>query len=489
MTPAPLPLTFVFAAALALAAAVYGLAHLRRSWAPPFLAVVGTFAAWYLVEPLVSPEAWAGFEPDHVGTAYGAATLFLLAFIAAFFALRPAFVPSVRARRSIRDTMTAPGSIPPDRIALLAVAVWLVLLAYGTARVGGDLIQALFPVESRAGLKMWQRHPGMRAGPAGFLVSMAGYLYTLVLALFGILLPIVRKPSTRALLVLVILIAWPYAFLQGSRNVALAVAAPMFASMFLFTRIRPAVKLAVMAAGFLALDFAFRAIIAMRNTGFDVERLQALAGQRHLGLNMGSELIWIVTLFERRMVEPSWGGRYFAELVAVIPRAIWPGKPLIGIDYALARGYGGGGSDIGVFATISTGMIGQGAVNFGLVLGPLTAALLLAVWANLLHRLRLQGTAPRVALFLLGLGLTFNLGRDVTLLVLFPFLFGYLAVRLSEALATHPRGGRRMRRSRSPRHAPPPPRRPASGRATAQPGRTRTPPVPPRLDSGYGRSR
>lgn len=31
---------------------------------------------------------------------------------------------------------------------------------------------------------------------------------------------------------------------------------------------------------------------------------------------------------------------YFAELMNPIPRVLWPGKPLIGIDYAIARGQG-----------------------------------------------------------------------------------------------------------------------------------------------------
>ncbi len=55
------------------------------------------------------------------------------------------------------------------------------------------------------------------------------------------------------------------------------------------------------------------------------------------------------------------GARYFAELVNPIPRVLWPGKPLIGFDYAIARGQGWAGAakgQGGIGATISTGMIG-----------------------------------------------------------------------------------------------------------------------------------
>ena len=137
------------------------------------------------------------------------------------------------------------------------------------------------------------------------------------------------------------------------------------------------------------------------------------------------------------------GQRYLAEIFAVVPRAVWPGKPLLGIDYAVARGFGGADNDIGVFATISSGMIGQGVLNFGILFGPMVAALLMALWASWLNRLRMQATVPRLALFLVGLGLTFNLGRDITSLVLFPFIFGYVAVLLFEMKAKK-RMGRQM---------------------------------------------
>jgi hypothetical protein len=56
----------------------------------------------------------------------------------------------------------------------------------------------------------------------------------------------------------------------------------------------------------------------------------------------------------------------------------------------------------------------------------------MSTWIGILARFRLQATPLRQALFLVGLGLTFNLGREVTLLVLWPMIFGYLGVRLFE---------------------------------------------------------
>ena len=123
--------------------------------------------------------------------------------------------------------------------------------------------------------------------------------------------------------------------------------------------------------------------------------------------------------------------RYFAELVNPIPRAIWHGKPLIGIDYAIARGmsYGGGSAEAGVVGTVSTGFIGQGVVNFGRFFGPMAAALLMSLWAAWLARLDLNVQAlGKLPFYSLGLILTFNLGRDISLITIYPVVFGSVVV-------------------------------------------------------------
>ncbi len=74
-------------------------------------------------------------------------------------------------------------------------------------------------------------------------------------------------------------------------------------------------------------------------------------------------------------------------------------------------------------------MIGQGVVNFGRILGPAAAALIMSFWVVILARQDLQITKlGRLPLFAFGMILTFNLGRDVTLLTLYPFVFGVMAV-------------------------------------------------------------
>jgi hypothetical protein len=70
-------------------------------------------------------------------------------------------------------------------------------------------------------------------------------------------------------------------------------------------------------------------------------------------------------------------------------------------------------------------------VNFGPFFGVLAAAFLMAIWAAVLARQDLKGgKTGRLLLYMLGLVLTFNLGRDITLITLYPFLFGYIMLTM-----------------------------------------------------------
>jgi hypothetical protein len=200
-------------------------------------------------------------------------------------------------------------------------------------------------------------------------------------------------------------------------------------------------KLVVLLLAFSVVEGWMRFVITMRseaNIAYAFQEM-GIAGVaervrgsqiKHAGLNMFEELGWVNKFIEEGTYRVNNGGRYFAELVNPIPRALWRDKPMIGIDYAIARGQGWSeakGSQAGVGATISTGLIGQGVLNFGPFFGVLAAAFLMGLWAALLARQDLKGDKTgRLLLYMLGLVLTFNLGRDITLITLYPFLFGYI---------------------------------------------------------------
>lgn len=421
----PLPNSYFIAVGLFILLLVVSIANKKTAWAIPFGTVTATIGAWYLLEPLYFPELFTQFDFSYIEGAYVSVCIFFIALLI--------FAPFIATQmRPKTEIVSSRASISADRITAVVISVWLILLAFGTWRMNGDLIRALFPINGRAGDQLWSRAAAAGAGDSGFIVSAASYIFVLCQAFFGVLMFFVAKRKTKILLLAFIMVSWPDAFLQGSRNIALATVIPGAAAFLLYARASAFVKFAVSLGGLLALDLAFRVIIAYRNIGFTDMDVSIAESASHSGLNMASELVYITTFLHDGTLDWSYGGRYLAELANVIPRAVWPNKPLIGIDYAVARGFGGASTDIGVFATISSGAIGQGVLNFGNIFGPVVAAALFSVWIGILTRFRLQATPLRSALFLVGLGLTFNLGRDVTLLVLWPIVFGYLGVRLVE---------------------------------------------------------
>ena len=50
----------------------------------------------------------------------------------------------------------------------------------------------------------------------------------------------------------------------------------------------------------------------------------------------------------------------------------------------------------------------------------------MSIWVAILARLDLRGDLGRLLLCAVGMILTFNMGRDITLFVLYPFVFGYM---------------------------------------------------------------
>jgi hypothetical protein len=320
-------------------------------------------------------------------------------------------------------------------------------LFYGCAGIW--IILAVIAVIKLQGLALYFFFPflGFQASPWGhgrigagfdFLSIVALYLQLLVAGIFGVVAALSTNKRIRRLALLGCLLSWPYFIFDRTRNTMLAVVIPGVLS-WVFLRLRGGMlkRLVVLGGcfvlvnawmGFVITNRSNMSIVdALKEKGFTLDTDERV---HHEGLNMYEELCWINTFIQQGTYNPNWGSRYFAELVNPIPRALWPGKPLIGIDYAIARGQGGGdASAAGVYATISTGMIGQGVVNFGRVLGPAFAALLMSFWVAILARLDLHiHEFGRLPLFATGLFTTFNMGRDIGFIALYPFVFGIMAI-------------------------------------------------------------
>ena len=394
-----------------------------------------TVFAWYFVDPFLNPEQYDYLPSSLLGESYGQVLLFLIGFRV----FTPVATRWILRRRSsgIFDTLLA-----PEQILIAAGALWLGLFAIGIYRMGGDVMGAVFPIDGRAGATMWGRD-AVASSASGFLISFGGYLFNAVTAFLGVLVFFQRSTAWRLLAGAMFAITLPYFFLAGARSHFLAAVLPFILTYLFYGRHLLILKLAILAIAFFCLNEGFKFVTAFRGTGFR----EVLASEnpyelmdedmRPSGLNMIQELCFVNVYLGTGGGSPAYGARYLNELLNFIPRVIWPSKPLIGIDYAKWRGFESADGELGVNTTISSGMIGGGVLNFGQIFGPVAAGILMALWTGvLIHWWEQRKSLLRLVLFMLGAGLTFNLGRDISLLVLWPVIFAYLFVRLAEMWAT-----------------------------------------------------
>jgi oligosaccharide repeat unit polymerase len=428
-------LTFYLAAiALVVLTAESCVRLLKRDSFGITVAVYVTVFAWYFVDPFLNPEQYDYLPSFLLGQSYGQVLLFLIGFRV----FTPVAVRWILRRRS---TGVVDTSLTPEQILRGAAVIWLLLLIFGIYRMGGDVMGALFPLDGRAGPTMWGRGPA-EGSVSGFLVSFGGYVFNAVTAFLGVLVFFQRTTFWRWLAGAMFAITLPYFFLAGARSHFLGAVVPFLITYLFYGRHLLVIKLAVLAVAFVCLDQGFRFVTAFRGTGFR----EVLASENpyelvdgelpQSGLNMIQELCFVNVYLGTGGTSPAYGGRYLNELLNFIPRVIWPSKPLIGFDYAKWRGLENVENETGINATISSGMIGGGVLNFGQIFGPVAAAILMALWTGLLIRWWEQRRSLlRLVLFMLGAGLTFNLGRDISLLVLWPVVFAYCFVRLAEICA------------------------------------------------------
>ncbi len=406
----------------------------------PMLIVLATVTAWYVGDAFYNDYAGHHaiiFKPEILSNAWWQVASFVAVFWAAIPYLHRWYNKRFLGQQSGLMQMLKHGVAQPvfqtqlNQLFYGCVSIWAILSTIAVIVLQGEVIHYFLPFLS------YQTSPWShgRVGGGFDCFSVLGvYLDLLNASIFGVVAALSTNRRIRMLAMIFCLLTWPNFIFSRTRNTLLAVVIPGILS-WAFLRLRGGMlkKITVLGGCFLLINAWMGFIIANRShanilstfheKGFDVSSNGKV---HHEGLNMYEELCWINTFFEQGTFQPDWGGRYLAELVNPIPRGLWKGKPLIGIDYAIARGQGGAAAgDGGVYATISTGMIGQGAVNFGRFLGPAFAALLMSFWVVVLARLDFQiQQLGRLPLYAMGIILTFNLGRDITLITLYPFVFG-----------------------------------------------------------------
>jgi hypothetical protein len=418
-----------------------------EAWGIPLMTVVITAGTWYLMDPLYNDYELYLKEIGEENLARGFWEILIFLLGLGFLAplINQKINHDLRENCSQVLLMMRSKEIEQphfqDQIGKLSTALilaWAALMVIALIRVNYDFVGIFFPYLGEKA-QPWARD---RIGTGiDSLFALAGYLQIMLTALLGVTFALSLRPSSFMISGAGYFLAAPFYLFDRTRNTMLAILLPgLMALVTLRIRSGILMRLTVLTCSFLVLESWMKFVIDNRDKMSMVEALKtggtqdlSVKQRKHLGFNMLEELGFINRYIEQGTYRVNWGERYFAEIVNPIPRVLWPGKPLIGIDYAIARGmaYGEQGKKSGgVAASISTGMIGQGVVNFGGFLGPIAAAFLMAIWIAVLARQDLLGRdLGHLLLYAIGLVLTYNMGRDITLLTIYPFLFGWILLK------------------------------------------------------------
>ncbi|BDS07652.1 hypothetical protein NT6N_26920 [Oceaniferula spumae] len=449
------PVSFFLSIIALVPCSIYAWMNRRSGWGLPMLMVLGTTAVWYHGDGLYND--YERYRLTMGESALNAAWWQVLLFTVTFAIIVKPIHKAVNRRYLSRGSYlmlfaetnrikhpTVQRQI--DQLAMAMLFAWAILMTIALIRTNYNFSGMFAPYLGERGYP-WIR--GRMGGGISALLSLAGYLQILMTAGFGVIAALSTNPKTRSVAIAVCCLAFPYYIFDRTRNAMIATMLPGLLA-WVFIRIEGGLwkKAAILLVAFMITNVWFMFVVenpigrgvsvaeALENAQKDESDFDNVVKKesKHEGLSMFSELGYMNDFFDRGTFAPSWGGRYFAEVANIVPRGIWKDKPTIGVDYALARGFG---SDVnvvhtgGISASIATGMIGQGVVNFGRLFGPMTAALLMSLWVAILARQDLMGRDPaRLLLCVVGLILTFNMGRDITLLVLYPFVFGLILIKV-----------------------------------------------------------
>src|SRR5262249_31025395 len=183
------------------------------------LAVYVTVFGWYFVDPFLNPEQYTFIPSSLISQSYGQVTLFLIGY--------RLFMPVAR-RWIVRRKMTGVFHVQrfsPEHVLMATGAIWLLLLLIGIVRMEGDVIGALFPIDSRAGATMWGRS-ALATSATGFLIASAGYMFNAITAFLGVLVFFQRSAFWRCLAGAMFAISLPYFLFEGARSHFLAAILP-----------------------------------------------------------------------------------------------------------------------------------------------------------------------------------------------------------------------------------------------------------------------
>ncbi len=360
-----LPLAFWAVVLLLLIGGFIAVSHIQNAYGLPVIAVLGTVAAWYIGDVLYNDYAGnhaERFSPELLGNAWWQVAL----FITVFMALVPVLHRMINGRErgtSYLSLVMKAGPVDSGFQSNLvkffwsATAVWLLLSGIAVLRLRDQTPYYFFPFFGYRA-DPWGR--GQIGGGIDSLLSLAANLQLFVAAMFGLVAALVEDRRIRSFALIGCLLTWPNYIFDRTRNSILVVVLPAVLSwVFLRLRCRLWHKALVLMLCFAIVNAWMGFVIANRSltdiaSAFKEGRFRWEDAEEthHQGLNMFEELCWVNSLLENETISVNWGADYFAIVANPIPRTLWPNKPVIGLDYAVARGQEY--TDTGTTATMSS---------------------------------------------------------------------------------------------------------------------------------------
>ena len=115
------------------------------------LVVYVTVFAWYFVDPFINPEQYDYLPSSLLGESYGQVLLFLIGF-RLFIPVAMRWILRRRSSAFLIRRLDSRADLSRRRCALVSA-----LCPLASARMGGDVMAAVFPLDGRAGPTMWGR--------------------------------------------------------------------------------------------------------------------------------------------------------------------------------------------------------------------------------------------------------------------------------------------------------------------------------------------
>lgn len=318
--------------------------------------VLVAIAAWFLLEPIMVPEALKIYDQSTYDLGIFYVFLAFASFLAGYHwtqgcSLFPAFGRTIRVFDDERWLW---------RLVLIGGMIGFLPIIVLTGTQFAEMFQGMMGMRSSwGGLLARGRYGGARDAFLMLEMFVGG------VAPFAAILLLDRRSSVVQKAFCAIVILWPMVRAYGSGTRSSMITSLGSFAAAIYWKANPRWRRIMILSSLICAPLIYglmAAIVASRGSGtLDWESQHNVD---YVGNEMFRELLFIVTNVPSR-IDYQWGFVYFVQLVNPIPRFLWPSKPTLDTGLLMASAYGAVDSTGEAFLTVSPGLIGEMYLNFG----------------------------------------------------------------------------------------------------------------------------